>query len=157
MKSEAEILQIKQQIDTSIPKEEPPKSTPIKAKKESKSALSEVHYQLLSTDIDILLVQRKLYLEHDLTLQHLTDKLNSNSNYVSRVINERYNRNFSSLINELRVKEARRLLSEPENNHLTIEAIAHKVGFNSIPSFNIAFKKFTGVSPSFFKTSSQLR
>ncbi len=157
MKSEAEILQIKQQIDTSIPKAESPESTSIKAKKESKSALSEEHYQLLSTDIELLLVQRRLYLEHDLTLQHLTDKLNSNSNYVSRVINERYGRNFSSLINELRVKEARRLLSEPENNPLTIEAIAHKVGFNSIPSFNIAFKKFTGVSPSFFKTSSQLR
>jgi AraC-like DNA-binding protein len=157
MKSEAEIVRIKQQINASILAEEPQKPTSLKAKKESKSALSEEHSKLLSNDIDLLLVQRKLYLEHDLTLQHLTDKLNSNSNYVSRVINEQYGRNFSSLINELRVKEARRLLSEPENNHLTIEAIAHKVGFNSIPSFNIAFKKFTGVSPSFFKTSSQQR
>jgi AraC-like DNA-binding protein len=157
MASEAEILRIKQEIISSPVLEEPKTPTSAKAKKESKSALSQEQTKFLSHEIDLLLVQQKLYLNHDLTLQQLTERLNSNSNYVSRVINELYDKNFSSLINELRVKEARRLLSDAQNNHLTIEAIAHKVGFNSIPSFNIAFKKFTGVSPSFFKTSSQQR
>ncbi|MBU0488050.1 MAG: helix-turn-helix domain-containing protein, partial [Bacteroidetes bacterium] len=57
-------------------------------------------------------------------------------------------KNFKNLINEYRIKESRKLLITKPN--LTIEAIAHDVGFRSKSAFNAAFKLYTGVTPSFF-------
>jgi len=42
------------------------------------------------------------------------------------------------------------LLSDSENLTLTIEHIGNKAGFKSKPSFYNAFKKITGVTPSFY-------
>jgi len=59
-------------------------------------------------------------------------------------------KNFNGLINEYRIKEARRLFSEPDIERFTIEYISEKVGFSSISTFNRAFKKYLGVTPSFY-------
>ncbi|PCJ24691.1 MAG: hypothetical protein COA97_09295 [Flavobacteriales bacterium] len=96
---------------------------------------------------------KKVYLQQDLSVTSLADKLKTNKTYVSQVINERFNQNFSTFINDYRIKEARRLLSEKENWNLTIEAIANNVGFKSKSAFNTAFKKFTGITPSYFLNS----
>ncbi len=96
---------------------------------------------------------QKVYLQQDLTVTSLADKLNTNKTYISQVINERFYQNFSSFVNDYRIKEARRLLSEEENWNLTIEAIANNVGFKSKSAFNTAFKKFTGITPSYFLDS----
>jgi AraC-like DNA-binding protein len=52
------------------------------------------------------------------------------------------------------VKEARRLLLDPEKHHFSLEGIAHAAGFNSRISFNNAFKKITGLTPAYFQKSS---
>ena len=64
---------------------------------------------------------------------------------------EHYGHNFHHVINELRVKEARAILSGSENDHFTIAAVAEMAGFNSTVSFNRAFKKHTGLTPSFYR------
>ena len=61
-----------------------------------------------------------------------------------------YGKGVNSIVNEYRVNEARRLLSDTENLTLTIEYIGNKAGFKSKPSFYNAFKKITGVTPSFY-------
>jgi AraC-like DNA-binding protein len=56
--------------------------------------------------------------------------------------------NFANFINQQRVEYAKKALKKDENKLLTIESIGEKSGFKSKSSFNAAFKKFTGQTPS---------
>jgi tetratricopeptide (TPR) repeat protein len=159
MHSETMLIQTQQQLIHEIAESEQnnteAKTEVNKEPKTIRSNVQDEQNKQLVQEIDRLLIKEKLYLDPDLTLQVLVDKLNSNTSYISRAINEHYGKNFNTLINEFRIKKARKMLADPQFNHLTIEGIARDVGFNSIPSFNNAFKKFTGISPSFFKNSAQ--
>ncbi|NOU46183.1 MAG: tetratricopeptide repeat protein [Bacteroidales bacterium] len=92
----------------------------------------------------------KIYLENDLSLAELSHKLNTNTTYLSKVINMVTHQNFCNYLNHYRIDEACRLLSEPQNHHLTIEGIAQMVGFKSKSAFNNAFKKNMHITPSEF-------
>ncbi|MBQ7471546.1 MAG: tetratricopeptide repeat protein [Prevotella sp.] len=79
-------------------------------------------------------------------LVQLTD---SNTTYVSNVINTVFGKNFKTLLNEYRINEAcRRLVDEERYGHLTIEAIYRELGFVSPTVFINAFKKVNGMTPS---------
>jgi len=114
------------------------------------SGLEDEQKQNIINKVYNLMESDKLYLNPDFTLSELAKKINTSRTYVSQVINEHYNCNFKTFINDYRIKEARRLLSDSKNNNITIEAIANKVGFKSKTSFNNAFKKYIGITPSYF-------
>ena len=87
----------------------------------------------------------------DFSLQQLAIQVGSNYKYVSQVVNERYGKSFKQVLNEQRVLEACRILNDPNQSaHLTIEAIAANLGFNSRSNFTVTFKRITGISPSDF-------
>lgn len=87
----------------------------------------------------------------DFSLQSLADLVSSNYKYVSQVVNEYYGKSFKQVLNEQRVREACRQLNDTERyGHLTIEAIAANLGFNSRSNFTVTFKRITGISPSKF-------
>lgn len=67
------------------------------------------------------------------------------------MINEGLNQNFYDFINYHRVKESERLLREPDSDFKTVLEVLFEVGFNSKSSFNTAFKKINGVTPTQFK------
>ena len=87
----------------------------------------------------------------DFSLQQLAVQVGSNYKYVSQVVNERYGKSFKQVLNEQRVREACRILNDPNQSaHLTIEAIAANLGLNSRSNFTVTFKRITGISPSDF-------
>ena len=87
----------------------------------------------------------------DFSLQQLAIQVGSNYKYVSQVVNESYGKSFKQVLNEQRVLEACRILNDPNQSaHLTIEAIAANLGFNSRSNFTVTFKRITGISPSDF-------
>lgn len=92
----------------------------------------------------------KIYLDPDLTITGLAEKLGTNRTYLSKAIIQEYKMNFISYINELRIKEAIRFISYGEHYNLNMDGIAQKAGFNNRVSFAKTFQKHTGVSPSFF-------
>lgn len=92
----------------------------------------------------------RIYRNADLSLAELAEKLDSNTTYVSKVINDVADSNFTTFINRYRTEEACKLLTDPESAHLSIEGIALTVGFHSKSAFNGAFKKYTGKTPSEF-------
>ncbi len=94
--------------------------------------------------------EERIFMRSDITVQKFAEHINTNSSYLSRVINQKIGVNFSNFINNYRVKEARKLLADNSTKKYTIEHISSKVGFKSISTFNRAFKKFTGITPSFF-------
>ncbi len=85
------------------------------------------------------------------TLISLSNELNTNSNYLSRIINDYKEKNFSSYLNDLRINYAiDRLKEDRKFRKYTIKAIANEVGFNSAESFSKAFVNVTQLKPSYF-------
>ena len=108
---------------------------------------TEVNYAVWKTKIDKLMRDDKVYLEPELTLSDLANRLKTNVSVLSGVINGGYGKNFNDFVNEFRVDEFKRRRKDPENQHLSLLGIALDSGFNSKATFNRAVKKFTGTSP----------
>lgn len=100
--------------------------------------------------LEQLLEQQKVFLDAGISLDTLSDILNTNRNALSAVINAHYNKNFNMLINEYRINEVIQLFAENHHKRFTLEAISKQVGFGNRASFNAAFKKLTGVTPTFY-------
>ncbi|PXX27028.1 helix-turn-helix domain-containing protein, partial [Thalassospira sp. 11-3] len=71
-------------------------------------------------------------------------------NQLSYVLNQHLGKSFFDFVNEVRTNEASRLLIEEPDR--TILDIAISVGFNSKSTFNLAFKKITGKTPSVYRS-----
>lgn len=92
---------------------------------------------------------RKLFLEPELSLSELAETTAIPFRYLSQIINQHKGRNFYDYINGLRVEYACNLLRNDSDK--TILEILYASGFNSKTSFNTAFKKHTGKTPTQFK------
>jgi AraC-like DNA-binding protein len=97
----------------------------------------------------------KLYLEEELSLRSLSEKIGFAPSYVSQVINERLKKNFYDFVNGFRVEEAQRILRDPRRRDQKILGIAFDTGFASKVAFNRVFKKYTGLTPSEYKNQFQ--
>lgn len=88
----------------------------------------------------------------DFGLERLAALIGSNSRYVSQIINDTYNKNFRTYVNEYRIKEAQlRLADNQKYGNYTIKAIAESVGYKSSTNFVPIFKKITGITPSLYQ------
>lgn len=87
----------------------------------------------------------------DFSLNMLAERVGSNTKYVSHVINHSYGKSFKDFLNEYRIREACRRLSDEEHyGNLTIQAIYQGLGYNSPGGFIEAFKKVNGMTPSVY-------
>ena len=103
-------------------------------------------FDAVVTALSKLLVQEKVFIQKDLTLERLAHMIPTGSHTLSRVINERYQKNFTELINTYRVEAFVKKIKEHKKVGSFLE-IAFSVGFNSKPTFNRAFKKLKGKTP----------
>ena len=91
------------------------------------------------------------FLDKKYNLATLAKKCSTNSNYLSKVINQYKEKTFSEYMNFLRIEYALKSLKEDKKlRSYTIQSIAEEVGFNKAESFSKAFKKRTGINPSFY-------
>jgi AraC-like DNA-binding protein len=97
-----------------------------------------------------LMVNEKMFLNPQIKQAEVAKKLNTNTAYLSRIINDQLSSNFSDYINRFRINEAKKMILNNRQNNFTFEGIAQSVGFRSKSAFNLAFKKFTGKTPSQF-------
>jgi putative ABC transport system permease protein len=98
-----------------------------------------------------LMKVEKLYLHEALTLRMLAMRLQADPNLVSFVLNNVLNKTFYDYVNEFRIEEVKRKISDPAYAHLKIVEIAYECGFNSKATFNRVFKKHIGKSPSEYR------
>jgi AraC-like DNA-binding protein len=105
---------------------------------------------MLADEIRTLLTRDKIHRDMEMSRSKLASKLAVTEHNLSRIINQCFEQNFSSLLNEHRVIEAKERL-ERETTAITI--IAFEVGFSSIPSFNRVFKQSVGMSPSEYRNT----
>jgi AraC-like DNA-binding protein len=102
--------------------------------------------------IENLVKGERLFLEPEVSLAMLSKNLKISTQKISYAINTRAGCNFNEYINRQRVEYAANLLNKKEGIALTIASIGTEAGFNSLSSFNQAFKKVTGKTPSQFRT-----
>lgn len=96
---------------------------------------------------------QKAYLKQGITLQSLAKDCNTNTVYLSKIINNYKEKKFSDYINDLRIDQCvLELQQDPEFLKYTIEAISTDFGFNNEDTFSIAFQKRMKLKPSFFIT-----
>jgi len=89
-------------------------------------------------------------LNPNLRLRDLAEELALPEHHLSQLLNAQLGVTFHDYINGQRVSHAQQLLVE-EPAATTMLAIAYASGFNSKNSFNRAFRKFTGLSPSVYR------
>lgn len=119
------------------------------------SGLSEKKALEIEQTLVDFLKSKKPYLNENLNIDELSDNLNVTPAYLSQVLNERLGVNFYTLINTYRIEEAKKLITSSEYSHFKLEAISYEVGFKSKSTFNAAFKKITGTTPSQFRVEAK--
>lgn len=88
------------------------------------------------------------YLNPQLSLKSLSDKINVHPNKLSWLLNEHVGKNFNEYINAFRLKAFKHKALDKTYTHLTLLGLAYECGFNSKTVFNAFFKNNTGKTPS---------
>jgi len=107
----------------------------------------------LFAEIDALVRTEELYLDFDLKLNTIAEKLDKSIHHISQAINQSAGMGFPDYINSFRIELAKQKLLEPKPD--TIFTISLDVGFNSKAAFYTAFKKITSQTPTEFKKSNK--
>jgi len=95
----------------------------------------------------------KLYLDPELNLGKLAMHTGIPAKSISSLLNQQHQTTFNDFVNRYRVLEVCDLILRPGNQQLTISGIAYDAGFNSQATFQRAFRKQTGMSPTEYLNS----
>lgn len=113
----------------------------------SATAEIDVEKHALVQRLVAIMERERLYLQPSLSLRELAKHLKTNTSILSATINQVFQQNFNDYINGLRIEAFIQAYQKPENQGLTMLAIALDAGFNSKATFNRAFKKRKGCTP----------
>ncbi len=101
----------------------------------------------LKEALHVMMTQDQVYLNPQLSLPELAEKMETNVHTLSKTINAGYTKNFRDFVNHYRIQDFIERAQEEKYKNQTFLAIALAVGFNSKSSFNRSFKKVTNKSP----------
>lgn len=99
-------------------------------------------------EITSAMENEQLFLDPTLQLRSTAERLGVNANQLSEAVNDGSSQNFNDFLNAYRVAAVRERFDAGDHDQLTFLAIAYECGFNSKASFNRAFRKHTGMTPS---------
>lgn len=142
MQQKLQELEMKNSIQTEI-QEEP-------QKKYSASSLTEEKSINLFVHLEKLMREESIYRDNFLTKEKVADMLGTNRTYLSQIINQQTSLTFTQYINEYRINEAVKLLSD-QKNQIPLKVISSDVGFSSMTTFYKAFQNTVGMPPSQYR------
>jgi len=91
------------------------------------------------------------YLKNQISLKDVAKMVNTNSKYLSKIVNSYKGKNFTTYINDLRIDYLiNHVQHDTKYQKYTIRAIAEEIGFSNPEGFSRAFQKKTGLNPSYF-------
>ena len=121
------------------------------------------HYNLAAAErtrllfrLTTLMEEERLYLDPELTLGRLADRMALTPQVLSYVINEGTQQSYTEYVNRLRVEEVKRQLDDPALVAHTLLSIGLDAGFPSKATFNRVFKQLTGCTPSEYRAEHQI-
>jgi len=91
--------------------------------------------------------EQQLYLEYDLTLSQLVQKIGTNRLYLSQYFSSQ-GTTYNTYINGLRIQHFINKYHEAATAHqpITAQKLAHQSGFRNYNTFGVAFKKIMGMT-----------
>lgn len=107
--------------------------------------------QAIITKLQKVMTEKELFKNPNLKVNDLAREINVSGHQLSQILNNNIEKNFTLFVNEYRINEACKILSQTTN--LSIEGIGDEVGFNSKSTFFATFKKIKGVTPSAYQQS----
>lgn len=114
------------------------------------SSLRSIDEVKLYDQLKQLMESAKLYLDAELNLKKVADLLNTNTKYLSQVVNHQAGVNFQQFTNLYRVEEAKNKIVHESLSNLTLYGIALQCGFKNKSTFYKVFKEVTGLTPKEF-------
>jgi AraC-like DNA-binding protein len=120
------------------------------SKKYTSSSLSQAEADRFLESLYTFVERERPYLDPELSLKKLADSISIPVRHLSQLINENIGSNFYDFINGYRIEMAKKqlIISAKEK---TVSEILYESGFNTKSSFNTAFKKETGLTPTEFR------
>lgn len=118
--------------------------------KYASSSLNEEKKSDLFQALEKLMSEQKVYMDNLLTKDKVAELLGSNRTYLSQIINEQTGKTFTQYINDYRIQDAIRRLSDPDNQ-IPLKALSVELGFNSSTTFYKQFQAVTGMTPSQYR------
>ncbi len=112
------------------------------------------HATSLTEKLEKIILEQELYKNPDLKLNDLAKKINISGHQLSQLLNDNLNKSFAVYLNEYRINEACKLITNDKG--IKLEAIGYEVGFNSKSTFYAAFKKHRHTTPTTYKESLNL-
>ncbi|MCG7499614.1 AraC family transcriptional regulator [Vibrio sp. Of7-15] len=119
--------------------------------KYQKQKLSDEVAGTLKSKLITYMKSERPYLDNELTLSDLSEKLGVSSHHLSQLLNQHFQQSFYDFINEYRIEEIKRRLSDPADSNKTILSLALGSGFNSKATFNSVFKRKENMTPSAYR------
>ncbi|MDV7697938.1 helix-turn-helix domain-containing protein [Chryseobacterium soli] len=123
----------------------------LEEKKNEPQTVSDHEFSEDLTKLKKYMMEEKPFLNPSLTIQDISDAIGIPTRELSVLINHRVGQHFYDFVNTYRVEEAMDILKDGTKTKVTILEILYEVGFNSKSSFNTAFKKHTGNTPTFYR------
>jgi len=94
---------------------------------------------------------KKDYLQSSLTIQIISEQFNTNTKYLSKIVNIHKGKSFVNYVNDLRIDYAIESLKKNKKlRKYTQQALSNEFGFKTTESFTSAFYKKTGIKVSYF-------
>ena len=87
--------------------------------------------------------------EKDISLNSLAEQFNIHKTHLARIFKEETGASIHEAILDLRMEKAKQLLFDSE---MKVSDIIEETGFNSPQNFYVLFKKYTGLSPSEYRS-----
>jgi AraC-like DNA-binding protein len=118
-------------------------------------AVSENEYNSALLKLQQYMAKEKPFLNPSLTIQDVSAAIEIPVRDLSLLINHKLEHHFYDFVNSYRIENAMDILKDVTKNKVTILEILYEVGFNSKSSFNTAFKKHTGNTPTAYRKGLQ--
>ncbi|WP_106915227.1 helix-turn-helix domain-containing protein [Chryseobacterium aurantiacum] len=122
-------------------------------KSSEQSTVNEKEYDEELLNLKRYMVEKKPFLNSSLTIQDISKEIDIPVRDLSLLINHQLGQHFYDFVNTYRIESAMNILKDDTKSKVTILEILYEVGFNSKSSFNTAFKKHTGNTPTFYRKS----
>jgi AraC-like DNA-binding protein len=134
------------EITTAPPEAEPPATEPY-----ARSGMTPEEAERYRDRLVVLMETERLYRRGDLTLPDLAGALGVTPHNLTEVLSTQLGQTFYEVVNGYRVREVKARLVDPAFADWTVLAIGMEAGFNAKSSFNAAFKRHAGVTPSEYR------
>jgi len=113
----------------------------------SKPLASMMASNKIQEKIEKVLIGDRKYLDKEYSAKKLAAELGTNTRYISEIIRDRFHCNFALLVNSYRIRDAMRMLEDPQYRDKSVEEIAHMAGYTNRQTFYNAFHRIARTTP----------